>query len=85
MSLQNSPLKPLSLAAHPLNDSKPVPEAIRALEELLESGERLEQPSQNLLVRYPALLASIVVGNADGALPSLARPARPAQRAPPRT
>lgn len=51
------------LTEHALGNDIPAPEAIRALEELLESGERLEQPFQNLLGRYPALLASLVIGS----------------------
>jgi hypothetical protein len=53
----------LPLTEYALDDYAPAPEAIRALEELLESGERLEQPFQNLLELYPALLASVVIGN----------------------
>lgn len=41
----------------------PSPEAIRELEDLLESGEVLEGPFQDLLERQPQLLASLVVGN----------------------
>lgn len=40
----------------------PSPEAIRALEELLESGERHESPFQSLLTTYPELLSSTVAG-----------------------
>ena len=40
----------------------PSAEAIRALEDLLESGERREAPFQRLLDRYPELLACAVVG-----------------------
>ncbi|MCU1530099.1 MAG: hypothetical protein JWP75_3862 [Frondihabitans sp.] len=52
----------LPLAEYALDGYTPAPEAIRALEELLESGERLEQPFQDLLERYPARLASVVIG-----------------------
>lgn len=41
----------------------PPSEAVRELEDLLESGERLEGPFQDLLERQPQLLASLVVGN----------------------
>lgn len=41
----------------------PSAEAVRELEDLLESGERLEEPFQHLLERHPQLLASLVVGN----------------------
>ena len=51
------PLREFKLASH-----VPSPEAIRALEELLESGERREEPFQVLLTRYPSLLAATVVG-----------------------
>ncbi|WP_104090820.1 Shedu anti-phage system protein SduA domain-containing protein [Cryobacterium sp. N19] len=51
------------LTEYALENYIPAPEAIRALEELLESGERLEQPFQNLLALYPSLLSSIVIGN----------------------
>lgn len=40
----------------------PPPEAVRALEELLESGERMEPPFQRLLTQYPSLLAATVIG-----------------------
>ena len=40
----------------------PAPEAIRQLEELLESGERHEGPFQKLLERHPELLALTVMG-----------------------
>lgn len=50
------PLKPYELKTH-----IPSPEAVRALEELLDSGERLEEPFQALLTRYPALLAAATV------------------------
>lgn len=39
----------------------PSPEAVRALEELLESGERKEEPLQILLTQHPALLAAATV------------------------
>lgn len=50
------------LAKFELKSHVPAPEAIRALEELLESGESREEPLQRLLTQYPALLASTVVG-----------------------
>lgn len=50
-------LKEYALGAH-----VPSPEAVRALEELLESGETQEEPFQALLTRYPALLSATVVG-----------------------
>ncbi|MGH3598730.1 MAG: hypothetical protein ACRDQH_00385 [Pseudonocardiaceae bacterium] len=50
-------LKPYALPTH-----VPSPEAVRALEELLESGVTDEEPFQTLITRYPALLASTVVG-----------------------
>jgi hypothetical protein len=39
----------------------PSPEAVRALEELLESGQRMEEPFQILLTQHPALLAAATV------------------------
>lgn len=45
-----------------LEKNAPESEAVRALEELLESGERVEQPFQKLLEMYPTLLASTVMG-----------------------
>jgi len=50
------------LAPFELKSHVPAMEAIRALEELLESGESREEPLQRLLTQYPALLASTVVG-----------------------
>ena len=50
------------LAEYELKSHVPAAEAIRALEELLESGESREEPLQRLLTQYPALLASTVVG-----------------------
>lgn len=50
------------LAEYELASHVPAPEAIRALEELLESGERREEPFQQLMTRYPSLLACTVVG-----------------------
>lgn len=41
----------------------PSADAIRELEDLLESGERDEGPFQRLVERHPELLASLVVGN----------------------
>lgn len=46
-----------------LRSHAPAPEGVRALEEILESGERLEAPLQSLLTKYPELLAATVVGN----------------------
>lgn len=51
------PLQPFALDTH-----VPSSEAIRALEELLESGEHLEEPFQQLLTRHPSLLATVVMG-----------------------
>lgn len=45
-----------------LDQHTPSPEAIRELEDLLESGERREEPFQQLLTRNPAFLAMTVVG-----------------------
>jgi hypothetical protein len=50
------------LAQYELQSHIPAPEAIRALEELLESGERREEPLQRVLTQYPELLAPLVVG-----------------------
>ncbi len=50
------------LSQYELKSHIPTPEAIRALEELLESGERREEPLQVVLTQYPELLASTVVG-----------------------
>lgn len=50
------------LAKYELKSHVPAPEAIRALEELLESGEKREEPLQKVLTQYPELLASTVVG-----------------------
>lgn len=52
-----APLEPFALRTH-----IPSPEAIRALEELLESGEHLEEPFQKLVTRHPSLLAAVVMG-----------------------
>jgi hypothetical protein len=41
----------------------PSPEALRELEDLLESGERYEAPFQRLIERNPEMLASLVHGN----------------------
>ena len=46
-----------------LPTTTPPSEAVRALEELLESGEREESPFQRLIEEYPQLLASTVVGH----------------------
>lgn len=50
------------LARYELASHVPAPEAIRALEELLESGEKREEPLQRTLTQYPELLAPLVVG-----------------------
>ncbi|WP_300645789.1 hypothetical protein [Nocardioides sp.] len=50
------------LRSFALDTHVPSPEAIRSLEELLESGVTDEEPFQKLVTRYPALLASTVVG-----------------------
>lgn len=52
----------VALEEFALEKNAPEPEAVRALEELLESGERMEAPFQKLLEMYPALLASTVMG-----------------------
>lgn len=52
----------VALEEYALEKNAPEPEAVRALEELLESGERMEAPFQKLLEMYPALLASTVMG-----------------------
>ncbi|MBD8467067.1 DUF4263 domain-containing protein [Plantibacter sp. CFBP 8798] len=52
----------LPLARFELENHVPEPEAIRALEELLESGEQREEPLQQVLTQHPELLASTVVG-----------------------
>lgn len=58
-----SPRRWSALDEHALRDRAPTPEAIRGLEELLESGERHEEPLQRHLAAHPALLAPLVVGN----------------------
>lgn len=58
----SSPTKWAALDAYVLRDRIPSPEAIRGLEELLERGERMEEPLQQHLTAHPALLASLVVG-----------------------
>lgn len=50
-------LQPFALPTH-----VPSPEAVRALEELLESGITDEEPFQTLITHHPALVASTVVG-----------------------
>jgi hypothetical protein len=52
-----------SLEPFVVDDVVPTPEAIRALEELMESGERREERFQEVLTAHPALLASLVIGN----------------------
>lgn len=51
-----------ALNEYKLPSHVPTPEAVRALEELLERGERREEPFQILLTRHPSLLAATVVG-----------------------
>lgn len=51
-----------ALEQYALAKHVPLPEAVRALEELLESGVTDEEPFQTLLTLYPTLLASTVVG-----------------------
>lgn len=51
-----------ALQEYKLPSHIPSPEAVRALEELLESGEQREEPFQTLLTQYPSLLAAMVVG-----------------------
>ncbi len=60
--LPNSPKLAL-LEQYRVRPLVPTSEAIRELEDLLETGERLEGPFQDLLERQPQLLASLVVGN----------------------
>lgn len=50
------------LAPYELPDRAPSSAAIRELEELLDSGERREEPYQQLLTRNPEFLAMTVVG-----------------------
>jgi hypothetical protein len=52
-----------ALEQYIVEDVVPTPEAIRALEELMESGERREERFQQVLTAHPALLASLVIGN----------------------
>ncbi len=51
-----------ALQEYKLPSHVPSPEAVRALEELLERGEQREEPFQTLLTQYPSLLAATVVG-----------------------
>jgi len=51
-----------ALNEHKLPTHLPSPEAVRALEGLLESGEQREEPFQVLLTQHPSLLAASVVG-----------------------
>lgn len=46
-----------------VSPSLPTADAIRELEDLLESGESNEGPFQRLVERHPQLLSSLVVGN----------------------
>lgn len=55
-------VKLAALERYLLENRVPSPEAIRALEELLESGDSHESPFQSLLTTYPELLASTVAG-----------------------
>lgn len=57
-----SPRRWAALEEYALRDRIPTSEAIRGLEELLEGGERYEEPLQRHLAAHPALLASLVVG-----------------------
>lgn len=57
--------KLVSLEAYKLPNRVPSSEAIRGLEELLESGERKEEPFQSLLTKFPALLGACVSGGWD--------------------
>lgn len=41
----------------------PSPEAVRSLEDLLETGEEAEGPFQKLIEAHPSLMSSIVMGN----------------------
>jgi hypothetical protein len=56
---------PSKLSEYKVADSRPSPEAVHALEELLESGEQNEAPFQRILEEYPSLLASLIVGHHD--------------------
>lgn len=51
-----------TLEEYRLKTPIPPAEAVRALEELLDSGERYEEPLQKLLTQYPQLLAATVLG-----------------------
>lgn len=51
-----------ALSEFELTSHIPSAEAIRQLEELLESGEQREEPFQRLITRHPALLAATVMG-----------------------
>lgn len=53
------------LSQYKVADSRPSPEAIRAFENLLESGEQNEAPFQKILEEYPSLLGPLVVGHHD--------------------
>ncbi|MCA0252987.1 MAG: DUF4263 domain-containing protein [Actinobacteria bacterium] len=51
------------LAEYQVRSRHPSPEALRELEDLLEAGESDEAPYQELIERYPELLASLVRGH----------------------
>lgn len=61
----HSPSSPrlAELEQYRITEHAPTTEAVRELEELLESGEGNEGPFQKLIERHPQLLASLVVGN----------------------
>jgi hypothetical protein len=52
-----------ALSEYKLSGSVPPPEAVRELEDLLESGEPHERPFQQLVERHPQLLAPLVFGH----------------------
>ncbi len=51
------------LQQYVVKSTVPSPEAVRALEEMLDLGEHYEEPLQQLLTAEPALLACLVLGN----------------------
>lgn len=51
------------LEQYKLESSMPSPEAVRRLEDLLESGEASEESFQRVITAHPALLGALVVGN----------------------
>ena len=53
------------LADFRLTSNIPSADAVRELEDLLESGEQNEGPFQRLVERHPQLLSSLVIGNWD--------------------